>query len=168
MTPLPLHPAVVHLPLGLAFVMPVLALGFTWALWTGRVRARAWIGVVAFQAVLLGGALAATNTGEREEDRVEAVVPHASLEQHEENAEQFVQAVAVTLFVAALVLVFRQQTVTRGLALATIAGTLIVAASAFRVGHAGGQLVYVHNAGAAYADAASGRPARRLESRLVR
>lgn len=168
MTPLPLHPAVVHLPLGLAFVMPVLALGFTWALWTGRVRARAWIAVVTFQAVLLGGALAATNTGEREEDRVEAVVPHASLEQHEEYAEQFVRAVAVTLFVAALVLVFRQQAVTRGLALATIAGTLIVAASALRVGHAGGQLVYVHNAGAAYADAPSGRPARRLESRLVR
>jgi hypothetical protein len=168
MTPLPLHPAVVHLPLGLAFVMPVLAFGFTWALWTGRVHARGWITVVLFQALLLGGALAATNTGEREEDRVEAVVPHASLEQHEEYAEQFVRAVAVTLFMAALVLVFTRQTVSRGLALATIVGTLIVAASALRVGHAGGQLVYVHNAGAAYAGGAERAPARNLESRSVR
>ena len=38
MTSLPLHPATVHLPLGLAFVIPLLAIGFLWALWTGRVE----------------------------------------------------------------------------------------------------------------------------------
>ena len=73
MPSLPLHPAIVHLPLGLAFLMPALALGFGWALWTGRIRARAWIAIVALQAVLLGGGLAAMNTGEREEDRVETL-----------------------------------------------------------------------------------------------
>ena len=58
MTSLPLHPAIVHLPLGLAFVIPALAVGFAWALWTGRVRQRAWIAILALQAVLLTAGLA--------------------------------------------------------------------------------------------------------------
>ena len=148
---LPLHPAIVHLPLGLAFIMPALALGFGWALWTARVRPRAWIAIVALQAVLLGAGLAAMNTGEKEEDRVEAAVPHAAIEQHEEYAEQFVWATGLTLGLMALVLVGRRTAVVRPLTIAAIAGTLVVMALAVRVGHAGGKLVYVHNAGAAYA-----------------
>jgi hypothetical protein len=34
-----------------------------------------------------------------------------------------------------------------------VLGTLLVAAAAVRVGHAGGELVYAHNAGAAYSSA---------------
>jgi uncharacterized membrane protein len=109
MTSLPLHPAIVHLPLGLAFVMPALAAGFAWALWTRRVRSRgAWVAVVALQAVLLGGGLVAMNTGEREEERVERIVPDAAIERHEADAEQFVWAVGLTLVAAVLVVVFRK------------------------------------------------------------
>ena len=150
MTSLPLHPAIVHLPLGLAFIMPVLAIGFAWALWKGRAQPRAWVAIVAFQAVLLGAGLVAMNTGEREEDRVEAVVPDAALEQHEALAEQFVWAAGGTLLLATLVPVFGRPAVARALAAATVVGTIVVTASAVRVGHAGGQLVYKHNAGAAY------------------
>jgi len=149
-TSLPLHPAIVHLPLGLAFLMPALALGFAWALWKRRVRPRAWVSIIALQAVLLGAGLAAMNTGEREEDRVESVVPKAVLHQHEELAEQFVWATGATLLVATLVLVVRKPDITAALAAVTVLGTLLVAASALRVGHAGGRLVYEHNAGAAY------------------
>lgn len=155
MTSLPLHPAIVHLPLGLAFVIPALAVGFAWAIWTGRVRPRAWIVVAVLQAVLLGAGLFAMNTGEREEDRVEAVVPDGALHRHEEYAEQFVWAAGTTLVFAGLVLVVRQRPVTRALIAATVAGSVIVAAAAVRVGRAGGELVYVHNAGAAYARPAS-------------
>lgn len=150
MSSLPLHPAVVHLPLGLAFIIPALAIGFTWALWTGRVRNRAWIVILALQGVLLGSALMAMNTGEREEERVQAVVPKVALHRHEEYAEQFAWATGLTFIVAASVLVFRRQTAARSLTVATVAGTLLVAALALRVGHAGGQLVYRHNAGSAY------------------
>lgn len=165
MTSLPLHPAIVHLPLGLAFIIPALAIGFGWALWTGRVRPRAWVTIVALQAVLLAGGLIAMNTGEREEDRVEAVVPKTALKQHETYAEQFVWATGITLLVAGLVPVVRNRRAARGLTVAAVAGTLVVAASALRVGHAGGQLVYVHNAGAAYSgtaarEAANGKVAR--------
>lgn len=151
MSSLPLHPAVVHIPLGLAFIMPLLALGFGWALWTRRVRPRAWVAIVALQAVLLAAGLAAMNTGEREEDRVESAVPHAAMEEHEEAAEQFVQATGLTLGLMLLVLVGRRPAVAKPLMIVAFAGTVAVTALAIRVGHAGGKLVYVHNAGAAYA-----------------
>lgn len=150
MTSLPLHPAIVHLPLGLAFVIPLLAIAFAWALWRGRITPRTWTTIVALQAVLLGAGIVAMNTGEREEDRVERVVPGVALEQHERLAEQFVWAAGLTLLLSGPVLVFRNRTVVRTLSIATVAGTLVVAASAIRVGHAGGRLVYEHNAGAAY------------------
>ena len=152
MTSLPLHPALVHVPLGLAFVLPALAGGFAWALWTNRARPRgSWMAVVALQAVLLGAGLVAMNTGEREEDQVERLVPHAAIERHEEYAEQFVWVVGLTFLAAVLVPAFRKPVVVRALAAVTVAGSLVVAAAAVRVGHAGGQLVYAHNAGAAYA-----------------
>ncbi|MGB2715817.1 MAG: DUF2231 domain-containing protein [Vicinamibacterales bacterium] len=151
MTSLPLHPAVVHVPLGLAFVIPALAIGFAWAVWSGRVRLRAWIVIAGLQAVLFGAGLLAMNTGEREEDRVEAVVPDAALDRHEMYAEQFLWATGITLVLAGLVPVLRQRALSKALMSATIAGSLVVAAAAVRVGHAGGQLVYVHNAGSAYA-----------------
>lgn len=156
MNPLPLHPAIVHLPLGLAFVMPALAIGFAWAVWTGRLQPRAWVAIVALQAVLLAGGLAAINTGEREEERVERVVPDASLERHEALATQFVVVTGATFAVALLALAFRRPNVRRALTAATSVGTVLVTVAAIRVGHAGGQLVYRDNAGAAYATA---RPA---------
>jgi uncharacterized membrane protein len=160
MTSLPLHPAIVHLPLGLAFVLPALAAGFAWALLSGRVQARAWVVIVALQAVLLGAGLAAMNTGERDEDRVERVVPEAAIERHEEYAEQFVWATGATLILAGLVLVFRKPRLIQGLSVAAVAGTIVVAAAAVRVGHAGGQLVYTHNAAAAYSSGTQEDPRR--------
>ena len=151
MTSLPLHPAVVHAPLGLAFILPALAIGYAWTVWKGAVRPRAWLAIVALQAVLLVAGLVAMNTGERDEDRVERLVPGTALEQHEAYAEQFVWATGFTLVLAGLVLVSRRPAIAHALIAASVAGTVVVAAAAVRVGHAGGRLVYEHNAGAAYA-----------------
>jgi uncharacterized membrane protein len=150
-TSLPLHPAIVHLPLALAFVVPVLASAVAWASWRERIRPSAWMAIVALQAVLLGAGLVAMSSGEREEDRVERIVPEAALEQHEAYASQFVWATGLTLVLAGLVVVSRRRAIVRSMMAATVAGSLIVAGAAARTGHAGGRLVYVHNAGAAYA-----------------
>jgi uncharacterized membrane protein len=147
----PLHPALVHLPLGLAFILPALTLGFAWAAWKNPLKRSAWILIVVLQAVLLGAGFVAMNTGEREGERIERAVPKAAIERHEELAEQFLWATGITLVVAAGALVFRRPGAVRTLTGAAVLGTLLVAAAALRVGHAGGQLVYVHNAGAAYA-----------------
>ena len=151
MISVPLHPALVHIPLGLAFVLPVLALGFSWALWKGHVRPRAWLAIVLLQALLLGGGLLAMKTGQGDEQKVESIVPEPALEKHEELAEQFLWATAITLLPAALVLLLRRPRAVRAMTGMTVIGTLLVAVAAVRVGHAGGQLVYVHNAAAAYA-----------------
>jgi predicted small integral membrane protein len=50
---LPLRSAVVHLPLGLAVLTPLLGAGFAWAVWTGRIGVNAWWAVVALQALLV-------------------------------------------------------------------------------------------------------------------
>jgi uncharacterized membrane protein len=152
-TSTPLHPALVHLPLGLAFLLPLLTLGFAWALWKSHIRVRSWLLIVILQAVLLGAGFVAMNTGEREGERVERVVPHAAIEQHEELAEQFIWTTGTTLAIASAVLLFRRRAAVRALSAAAVIGTFVVAAAALRVGHAGGQLVYVHNAGAAYTSA---------------
>ncbi len=125
MTSLPLHPAVVHLPLGLAFVMPALALGFAWALWTGRIRPRARLALVALQALLLGAGLVAMNTGEREEDRVERIVPDTALHTHEAAAEPFVWATGLTLVLIGLVPLVRQPVATRTLTAVSVAANLV-------------------------------------------
>jgi uncharacterized membrane protein len=150
MNSLPLHPAIVHLPMGLAMIMPVLAAGFAWALVTGRVRSRAWLAVVALQALLLGTGLVAINTGGQEEERVERIVAETPLEQHEEYAEQFVWAAGATLALAVLVLAVRRPAATLAVTGAVVVLTVAVAGLGIRVGHAGGQLVYVHGAAAAY------------------
>lgn len=147
MLSMPLHPVMVHLPLALALLMPLFAAAAAWGLWTGRLGRRAWLGIAALQLLLVGTAVFAMQTGETEEDRVEAVVPKGAIHQHEEYAEQFTWGAAAVL---ALTLVVFAPVGRRAFALVTLAGTIAVAGLALRVGHAGGQLVYVHNAGAAY------------------
>ena len=154
---LPLHPAIVHLPLGLAFVIPLLALGLTLMMWRGWLPGRAWVLLVGLQALLLGGGLVAMNSGEREEERVERVTPEQLIEAHEEAAEQFVWAAGIVLAVAAAGLLLKSER-RRYVALAVTAGSLAVAGLAIRTGHAGGELVYTHGAASAYAVAGPGGP----------
>ena len=156
MNALPLHPAVVHLPLALAMLMPLVAAGVTWAWFTGRRAAGAWVAVVALQALLLGSSLVAINTGEQEEERVERVVTESAIESHAEAAEQFAWASGASLLLAGIVFGFRKRSVARVLAPVSVAAALAVAGLALRVGHAGGQLVYVQGAASAYAQANTG------------
>jgi mRNA-degrading endonuclease toxin of MazEF toxin-antitoxin module len=110
---------------------------------------------VLLQALLLGSGLFAINTGGAEEERVEGIVQEGVLHQHEESAEQFVWVSGATLALAALVLVIRRPAASRSIAAAVVVATVAVAGLGFRVGRAGGQLVYVHGAASAYSSTAS-------------
>lgn len=151
MTSLPLHPGLVHIPLGLAFVLPAIAIAFAWALWTGRLKTRFWLTVVLLLATLLGAGLVAMKTGQHEEERVETVVPEAAIAKHEALAEQFLWLSGISLAAATVVLVLHRPAAIRAATSVTVLGTFLIAGAAIRVGHAGGQLVYEHNAAAAYA-----------------
>ena len=148
MLPDPLHPAVVHLPIALAVLVPVLALLGAAAIQARWLPARAWLAVVLLQALLVGSGWLALETGEAQEERVEEVVAERHIEDHEEAAERF-QALALLGLgvVAAGLLPAGAGGVGRGIA---VLATLAVLAAGVQVGHSGGDLVYRHGAANAY------------------
>lgn len=151
---LPLHPAFVHLPLGLAILMPLFALGLALAARRHDLGRSPWLALVALQSLLAVSAVVALKTGQRDEDLAEKVVPKGAVHEHEEAAEGFLVSTFVVLAVAAAgaFLPGRLAVPVRGLA---VAGTLVVAGLGLRAGHLGGRLVYVHGAASAHVQKAT-------------
>lgn len=147
MPTIPLHPAMVHLPLGLALVLPFIALFVAAGMWRGASGLRSWLGVVALQALLVGSALGAVRTGEEEEGRLAHLLPHDVLHEHEEAGEAFlyVGAGVLVLCIAAALFARRPRTMRW---LATISGAAMIATAALGVyaGKLGGELVWVYGA----------------------
>jgi uncharacterized membrane protein len=154
MLPEPLHPAVVHFPLVLAFLLPMFALGGLWAISRGARPMRGWALPFAFAAVLAASGWVALETGEAEEEKVEGVVAEAALEAHEEAAERFLVLSGLLLVVAGVGLV--GGTVGAAGRVLTAVGSLGVLVAAISVGGAGGDLVYHHGAAGPYVAEASG------------
>lgn len=149
MPTVPLHPALVHVPLGLALIIPIVAAALGFALWRGLLPRRSWLVFVVLQALLVAGAGAALWSGGQEEERVERVTGKAPVHRHEEAAEVFLWGAAGVLALGAAVLVGPARTAPAFAALA-FAGTLVVTGLAIRTGKAGGELVYVHGGARAY------------------
>lgn len=147
--PSPLHPAVVHLPIALALLLPIFAVGALIAIRRGARPRLAWAMPTALAAMLVLGSWAALETGQQQEDRVERAVPRAALHDHEESAEAFLALTLALVAVSALGLAPRTLGSTARL-LATL-GTLGLLIAGYRVGHSGGELVYSHGAASAYA-----------------
>lgn len=156
MSSLPLHPMVVHIPIALAVLTPLLAALVLLFWWRRKLPRGAWALVLLAQVLLVGGAWAAIETGEREEERVEEIVGESRLEAHEEAAEVFIGAAGGVLALTLLALVVPGETVRRVVALVAVAGMVAVAYLGFRVGEAGGELVYRHGAALAYTGDAGG------------
>jgi hypothetical protein len=153
MDDLPLHPQIVHLPIALAVVMPIVAGGLLAAWWAGALPRRVWIVAVALQALLVTGGIVALRTGEGEEERVERLVGKDPIEVHEEAAEAFVWTAGAVLLLAVAASMVGGEVAARRLAAATTVGTLVVFLLAYRTGAAGGRLVYQHGAANAYVSA---------------
>ena len=160
MDTLPLHPKLVHLPIALALLMPLLSSGLLLAWWRGWLPRRTWLLPVAAQILLLASGLLAMRSGETDEERVERVVPERAIEAHEEAAEVFVWGSGIVLALVLLPLVFRDPRVARAAALGAVAGTAVVLFLGFRVGESGGDLVYRHGAARAFVTDRAGEPQR--------
>ena len=158
MLPDPLHPAVVHFPIALALLTPLFAALIWLAIRAKSLPPQAWAIVVALQALLVGSAWLAHETGEDQEERVEKVVDERYIEEHEEAADWLLWTSVAGLGVAAA-----------GLAgggagawarAGALALSLLTLATAVRTGHLGGELVYRHGAADAYLEQpAGGAPA---------
>ena len=152
------HPKLVHVPMALGVLMPLIAGGLLLAWWRNWLPRRGWFLAIGLQAVLLGSGILALRSGEAEGDRVEQVVAETYIEQHEEAAELFVWASGVVL----AMMLFAASLGTRRSALpvaaaATLA-TFLVLGLGYRTGRAGGGLVYQHGAAAAYTGDAPAKP----------
>lgn len=150
---MPLHPAIVHFPIVLTVLFPLVAIAALIAIWRGARPYRAWAIPVALGGMLLGSAYAAVRTGEAQEEAVEDVVAEQVLHAHEDAGEQFLVATALVVGVAALGLIrYRAARLARLLA---TAGGAVLLIMGLRLGHSGGELVYRHGAASAYVHAAA-------------
>jgi uncharacterized membrane protein len=154
--PNPLHPAIVHFPIVLMFLLPISAAAALWAIRRGASVTRMWAIPVIVAAALTGASWLSVETGEQQEERVEAVVPEQAVESHADAAETFLVASALVLVVTAAGLV--SATPGRAARVVATVGAVALVAAGVRVGHSGGQLVYQHGAAAAYASGSGGAP----------
>lgn len=151
---LPLHPKLVHLPVALAVLLPLLSA----VLWVAIVRIwlplRAWWLGTAAQALLVVSGIVAIRSGEADEERVERVVSEAVIERHEEAAQTFVFASGAVLLLTAVPFALRRRPRLAAHSIGGVAlASLVVLGLGYRVGASGGELVYRHGAGAAFAGA---------------
>ncbi len=144
------HPKVVHIPMALTVLMPLVAGGLALAWWRNWLPWRAWFVAIGLQAILLVSGVVALRTGEAEEERVERVVSARLIEAHEEAAEVFVWVSGAVLAVMLAAAAFGPRRSGLPVASAATLGTLIVLGLGYRTGQAGGSLVYEHGAAQAY------------------
>lgn len=149
MVHVPLHPQIVHLPLALSLLLPLIAVVVIAAIRGQKVSAPAWLLVAGLQVLATASGYLAMETGEDEEKVVEKVVGKKNLHDHEERAEMFV-AFSVAASVLAIVAVLIKASVQLYVMLATLLLMIGQAGLAWRTGASGGELVYVHQAPSAY------------------
>ena len=145
-TTLPLHPAIVHVPMGLALAMPFLAIALAVAVWRHALPRRALAIVVGLQLLLAAAAVAAGRTGDAEHEAAERLAPRAAIHDHEEAGERVIWSSVAVLALSAAAAFAPTRRVTL-LAALTAAGTLVVAAFAVDAGRRGGELVFRYGAG---------------------
>jgi hypothetical protein len=163
------HPKLVHIPVALGVLMPVISGGLLLAWWRNWLPHRGWFLAIGLQAILLGSGLLALRSGEADEDRVEKIVDEQFIERHEEAAETFVAASAAVLVVMLLAGALGKRRAGAPLAAVATLGTVLVLGLGYRTGQAGGELVYQHGAGQAYPAPATSPPgqASPVEARRV-
>jgi hypothetical protein len=138
--------------MALAVLVPLFALGAVVAIRRGARPMRAWSVALAMFAALSLSGWVAMETGEDQEERVEAIVPRSALHAHNEAATLFVALSAGVLLIAGVgVLSGKVGAAARITATVASVGLLV---AGYRVGHSGGALVYTHGAGSAFVSAA--------------
>ena len=162
MLPDPLHPAVVHFPIVLVILLPIVAFAALWAIRRGASPRRAWAVPVAVSAALLLSAGVAIRTGEAEEERVESFVSEEVLHEHEEAAERFLVLSGILLLVTGAGLA--GGTLGRAGRLLSSVGAVGLVFVGAQVGAAGGELVYRHGAANAYVAGAWAEPEAELRA----
>lgn len=145
----PFHPAIVHIPLAITIVLPVLIIIFALMIRSNKMSPQSWLVIVGLQLLVVITGYVSLETGETEEERVEKVVAREFIHEHEEAAEVFVGSAVITL-VLSIAAFFIRKEIGFPLKLGIATLTVLSAYLAYRAGSMGGELVYKHGAGSAY------------------
>jgi uncharacterized membrane protein len=144
---LPLHPIVVHFPIVLGALLPLLAILLWWAIKKWQWTPKVWALVSAVALVYCLFAVTAVQLGEEDEEKVEKVVSEKVIEEHEEAGE-LIPWIAGTLFLVSLggfTVRYSKQA-----KMAMIGLSLVAVVPLIHAGHTGGELVYEHGASIAH------------------
>ncbi len=147
---LPFHPIIVHFPIALAFILPLLILAFAYMIKVNKMSNQAWLIIIGLQIATTVTGYVALESGETEEHQVEKVVDKKIIHEHEEAAEIFVGSTVVALVLSVAAFFLRKELqffVHLGIALLSFVSCYL----AYNTGHSGGGLVYEHGAASAYA-----------------
>lgn len=147
---LPLHPILVHVPLALAMLQPVVVLTVLLGIRRRWLEPSTWLLVAGLQVAMAGSGFAAMQAGEDDEDRVKKVVPEDVVETHAERAENFVWTSLAVTMLFLLPFVPKLGAWSRSLRLAALPAALVLMGMAIATGHSGGTLVYREGAAKVY------------------
>lgn len=145
---LPLHPKLVHVPIALAILMPLVATLIWFGIRRGWFTPRTWLIAFVLQGAMAVSAFAALQTGKDDAVKVEGYASEDALAAHEARAYWFLYvAVANLVLCGGVLAVPRRRQLLGGL---VIVGTFASGYAGYLVGDAGGRLVYVGTASDAH------------------
>ena len=165
MLPDPIHPAIVHFPIVLSALLPVVVAAALFLARRGTPVRTTWLAVVGATALLVGSTWLAVETGEDQEEKVEDVVGEGPMGKHAGRADKFFWLAGGTLILTAAGLA-KGRLGQAGRVAGTV-GALALLPAGLLVGHSGGELVYKYGAARAYvstADGKAGKPAQAGET----
>lgn len=147
---LPMHPKLVHVPMALCVLMPLVAT-LTWVgVRRGWFNPRAWMIAAFLQCATLGGAIAALQSGKDDGEKVEGYASEEALTTHERRAYWFVYVAAANAALCGATFLLHRDRRQQLAGAFAVVGLLAGGYAGFRVGDAGGRLVYVANASDAH------------------
>jgi hypothetical protein len=138
---MPLHPAIVHFPIAVTFLLPLLILVFAWAIKSGKMAKETWLVIIALQAMVTVSGYISLETGETDEEKVSVIVGKELVNKHEESAEIFVGMTVIAL-AAGVATWFLQPAFQEKLRFGVAIIALLPLFFAYRTAQMGGHIVY--------------------------
>ncbi len=145
----PLHPMIVHFPVALTFILPILIIVFAYMIKNNKMIPKGWLVIVGLQLMVVVTGYVSLETGETEEHTVEKVVSKDLIHEHEEAAEIFVGSTVLALVLSIGVFFIRKEfqfPIKMGISIVGLISCFL----AYKTGSLGGELVYKHGAASAY------------------
>lgn len=145
----PFHPVMVHFPIALSFILPILILVFAFMIKSQKMSHQAWLVIIGLQIVTTVTGYVALDSGEKEEHQVATVMDKKHIHHHEESAEIFVGSTVLALVIS-IAAYFLRKEIQFYLHLGICLMAMISCYLVYQTGSSGGELVYRYGAANAY------------------